>query len=104
MGVDSEEGRFGEMSTRCERVCVGCRTVPFKSGIYAPTSSLDSLRTVLALTHLRKLHLKTLDVSTAFMYAPVEDESCDLVYVARKHHHREPSGVGVPCSGSSASS
>ena len=52
---------------------------PFKSGIYAPTSSLDSLRTVLALTHLRKLHLKTLDVSTAFMYAPVEDESCDLV-------------------------
>ena len=23
--VDSEEGRFGEMSTRCERVCVGCR-------------------------------------------------------------------------------
>ena len=44
---------------------------------YAPTRSLDSLRTVLAITHLRKLHLKTLDVST---YAPpVEDESCDLV-------------------------
>ena len=63
------------MSTRGERVCVWC----IKSGIYVPTSSLDSLRTVLALTHLRKLHLKTLDVSTAFMYAPVEDESCDLV-------------------------
>ena len=46
---------------------------PFKTGIYAP------MRTVLALTHLRKLHLKTLDVSTAFMHAPVEDESCDLV-------------------------
>ena len=52
---------------------------PFKSGIYAPTSSLDSLRAVLGIAHLRKLHLRTLDVSTAFMYAPVEDDSCDLV-------------------------
>ena len=34
---------------------------------------------MLAITHLRKLHLKTLDFSTVFMYAPVEDESCDLV-------------------------
>ena len=52
---------------------------PFKSGIYAPTSSLDSLRAVLGVAQLRQLHLRTLDVSTAFMYAPVEAESCDLV-------------------------
>ena len=32
---------------------------PFKSGIYAPTSSLDSLRAVLGIAHLRKLHLRT---------------------------------------------
>ena len=33
---------------------------PLESEIYAPTSFLDSFRTLLALTHLRKLHLKTL--------------------------------------------
>ena len=60
----------------------------FKSGIYAPTSFLDSLHTVLALTHLQKLHLKTLDVSAAFMYAPVEDKSCDLVMLPESRRGR----------------
>ena len=51
----------------------------FRSGIYAPTSSLDSLRCVLALTSLWDLWLITSDVSTAFMYAEVEEDACDLV-------------------------
>ena len=51
----------------------------FRSGIYAPTSSLDSLRCVLALASLWGLWLITSDVSTAFMYAEVEEDACDLV-------------------------
>ena len=51
----------------------------FRSGIYAPTSSLDSLRCVLALASLWDLWLITSDVSTAFMYAEVEEDACDLV-------------------------
>ena len=39
----------------------------FRSGIYAPTSSLDSLRCVLALASLWDLWLITSDVSTAFL-------------------------------------
>ena len=55
------------------------QTVLSRVAFYAPTSSLDSLRAVLGVAQLRQLHLRTLDVSTAFMYAPVEAESCDLV-------------------------
>ena len=51
----------------------------FRSGIYAPTSSLDSLRCVLALASLWNLWLITSDVSTAFIYAEVEEDACDLV-------------------------
>ena len=51
----------------------------FRSGIYAPTSSLDSLRCVLALSALWDIWLITADVSTAFMYAEVEEDACDLV-------------------------
>ena len=51
----------------------------FRSGIYAPTSSLDSLRCVLALASLWDLWLITADVSTAFMYTEVEEDACDLV-------------------------
>ena len=51
----------------------------FRSGIYAPTSSLDSLRCVLALASLWDLWLITFDVSIAFMYAEVEEDACDLV-------------------------
>ena len=51
----------------------------FRSGIYAPPSSLDSSRCVLALASLWNLWLITADVSTAFMYAEVEEDACDLV-------------------------
>ena len=51
----------------------------FRSGIYAPTSSLDSLRCVLALASSWDLWLITSDVSTACMYAEVEEDACDLV-------------------------
>ena len=34
---------------------------------------------MLGVAQPRKLHLRTLDVSTAFMYAPIKAESCDLV-------------------------
>ena len=51
----------------------------FRSRIYAPMSSLDSLRCVLALSALWDLWLITADVSTAFMYAEVEEDACDLV-------------------------
>ena len=44
-----------------------------------PTSSLDSLRCALALASLWDLWLITSDVSTAFMYAEVEEDACDLV-------------------------
>ena len=49
------------------------------SGIYAPTSSLDGLRCVLAVSMVKDLSLLTADVSVAFMNAPVEAEACDLV-------------------------
>ena len=51
----------------------------FRSGIYAPTSSLDSLRAVLAYTVIMNHFLLAADVSVAFMNAPVEDSACDLV-------------------------
>ena len=46
----------------------------FRSGIYPPTSSLDAMRCVLALASLWDLWLMTSDVSTAFMYAEVEED------------------------------
>ena len=49
------------------------------SGIYAPTSSLDGLRCVLAVSVVKDLSLLTADVSVSFMHAPVEAEACDLV-------------------------
>ena len=49
------------------------------SGIYAPTSSLDGLRCVLAVSVVEDLNLSTADVSIAFMTAPVEQDACDLV-------------------------
>ena len=51
----------------------------FRSGIYAPTSSLDSLHCLLALAALWDLWLIASDVSTAFMYAEVEEDACDSV-------------------------
>lgn len=51
----------------------------FRSGIYAPTSSLDSLRCVLAYTIVLGCGLLTADVSVAFMNAPVESDAIDLV-------------------------
>ena len=41
--------------------------------------SLDSLRCVLALASLWDLWLITSDVPTAFMYAEVEEDACDVV-------------------------
>ena len=49
------------------------------SGIYAPTSSLDGLRCVLAVSVIQDLSLLTADVSVAFMNAPVEEGAVDLV-------------------------
>ena len=49
------------------------------SGIYAPTSSLDGLRCILAVAVVEDLSLLTADVSVAFMNAPVEDGAIDLV-------------------------
>ena len=49
------------------------------SGIYSPTSSLDGLRCVPAVSVVKDLSLLTADVSVAFMNAPVEAEACDLV-------------------------
>ena len=49
------------------------------SGIYAPTSSFDGLRCVLAVSVIEDLSLLTADVSVAFMNAPVEADACDLV-------------------------
>ena len=54
-------------------------TSALNAGIYAPTSSLDGLRCVLAVSVVKDLSLLTADVSAAFMHAPVEAEACDLV-------------------------
>ena len=51
----------------------------FRSGIYAPTSSLDSLRCLLAWIVTHGYWIMTADVSVAFMNAPVEQDACDLV-------------------------
>ena len=48
-------------------------------GIYAPTSSLDGLRCVLAVSVIQDLSLLTADVSVAFTNAPVEEGVVDLV-------------------------
>ena len=50
-------------------------TSALNAGIYAPTSSLDGLRCVLAVSVVKDLSLLTADVSVAFMHAP----ACDLV-------------------------
>ena len=54
-------------------------TSALNAGISAPTSSLDGLRCVLAVSVVKDLSLLTADVSVAFMHAPVEAEACDLV-------------------------
>ena len=51
----------------------------FHSGIYSPTSSLDGLRAFLAVCVARCLTIFSLDVSVAFMHAPTEEGSLDLV-------------------------
>ena len=66
----------------------------FRSGIYAPTSSLDSLRCVLALSALWDLWLITADVSTAFTHAEVEEDACDLVLLPSNISYR---GERVVC-------
>ena len=43
-------------------------------GIYSPTSSIEAMRFVLAYAAGVQGHLMTLDVSTAFMYAPLKEE------------------------------
>ena len=83
------------VNTQKTPTLAGCRLVvrdfasgaesAFRSGTYAPTSSLDSLRCVLALASLWDLWLITSDVSTAFMYAEVEEDACDLVFTTIKH-------------------
>ena len=57
-------------------------TSALNAGIYAPTSSLDGLRCVLAASVVKDLSLLTADVSVAFMHAPVEAEACDLVLLS----------------------
>ena len=49
------------------------------SEIYAPTSSLDGLRCVLAISVIEDLSLLAADVSVASMNAPAEADACDLV-------------------------
>eukprot|EP00435_Cladocopium_sp_Y103_P013910 s5392_g3.t1 len=70
---------------------------PFNSGIYAPTSSLDGLRCVLAVSVVENLNLLTGDVSVAFMNAPVESDACDLAYMVgimdSWHEKRKPTEV-----------
>ena len=51
----------------------------FHSGIYSPTSSQDGLRAFLAVCVARCLTIFSLDVSVAFMHAPTEEGSLDLV-------------------------
>ena len=60
----------------------------FRSGIYAPTSSLDSLRCVLAFSVVHSFHLLTADVSVAFMNAPVEEGAIDLVLLPPNMTHQ----------------
>ncbi len=56
-----------------------CRLVvrDFASGAESAFRSLDALRCVLALASLWDLWLITADVSSAFMYAEVEEDACD---------------------------
>ena len=59
------------------------------SGIYAPTSSLDGLRCVLAVSVIQDFgSLLTADVSVAFMNAPVEEGAVDLVLLPGKHDNQ----------------
>ena len=55
---------------------------------------MDSLRCVLALASLWDLWLITSDVSTAFMYAEVEEDACDLVLLPSNITFK---GEGVVC-------
>ena len=60
----------------------------FRSGIYAPTSSLDSLRCVLAFSVVHSFHLLTADVSLAFMNAPVKEGAVDLLLLPPNMTHQ----------------
>ena len=80
LGVDPKDLR--DRSVSCRIVVRDFATgwaSALNSGIYAPTSSLDGLRCVLAVSVVKDLSLLTADVSVAFMNAPVEAEACDLV-------------------------
>ena len=65
----------------CRARLVVCQAL--RAHFDAPTSSLDSLRVVLAFSVVERMSLLTADVSTAFMYAPVEADACDLVLLTR---------------------
>jgi hypothetical protein len=54
--------------------------------IYAPVVKFDSVRTLLALVEASNWELKQLDVTTAFLYAPVKED----IYL------KAPDGVDVP--------
>ena len=74
----TEDCGHSSMQNRGARFCDWkCLSTQF--GIYAPTSSLDGLRCVLAVSVVEDLNLLTADVSVAFMNAPVEQDACDLV-------------------------
>lgn len=50
---------------------------------YAPTAKFTSIRTVLAMTVTMNLKLHQMDVTTAFLYAPIDAE----IYVSQPEGH-----------------
>ena len=56
-----------------------CGLSSFKEELYAPTASLEVLRSVLALASLGHMDLLTLDISVAFMHAPLPDDEVQIV-------------------------
>ena len=56
-----------------------CGLSSFKEELYAPTASLEVLRSVLALAALGNMDILTLDISVAFMHAPLPEDEVQIV-------------------------
>ena len=49
-----------------------------KEELYSPTASLEALRTCLAFGETFQLDVLSMDVSVAFMNAPIPEENCSF--------------------------
>ena len=62
-------------------------------GTFAPTATLNAVRVLMAITNDKFLHVHSIDVKTAFLHAPLEEEC----YMSIPHGAVPPIRGGVNC-------